>query len=172
MATLNRASLSGSIYFSCLLVIGPSATGAELLENTCDLFYQKLASGPYESLTNSFANFKDEGTSYYGCVMRLSGDAHRVTASQTPDGLFSQPLPYCPNGELPSDSPREFLKKDSMKDGWCGDRHADGPDGTAYRAMKKHVFCVVEGRWDGGDDSGPKYVPSNRYEVIVRCANR
>ena len=83
MATLNRASLSGSIYFSCLLVIGPSATGAELLENTCDLFYQKLASGPYESLTNSFANFKDEGTSYYGCVMRLSGDAHRVTASQT-----------------------------------------------------------------------------------------
>lgn len=75
MATLNRASLSVSIYFSFLLVIGPCAAGAELLENTCDLVYQKLSSGPYESLTNSFANFKDEGTSYYGCVMRLPGDA-------------------------------------------------------------------------------------------------
>jgi hypothetical protein len=58
------------------------------------------------------------------------------------------------------------------EDGWCGDKMADGPDGTSYRALKKNVFCEVEGRWDGGDDSDPKYVPSPRYEVIVKCAKR
>jgi len=93
MPTPNRANLSGLIYFSFSLVISLCAAGAELLENTCDLVYQKLVSGPYESLTNSFAYYQDERTSYYGCVLRLSGDAHRVTASQNPDGLFGQPLP-------------------------------------------------------------------------------
>ena len=49
---------------------------------------------------------------------------------------------------------------------------ADGPDGTSFTAIKMNVFCVVEGHWDGGDDSDPSYVPSTRYEVVVKCANR
>jgi hypothetical protein len=167
MTTLNRVGLKGLIFFSFFLVTSQSAADAELLENTCNLVYQKLASGPHESLTNSFANFEDESTPHYGCVMRLNGNAQRVTDSQNPEGLFGQPLPYCPNGEFPADSPREFINRD----GWCSDKNADGPDGTSYRAIKKNVFCLVEGRWDGGD-SDPKYVPSPKYEVIVRCGNR
>jgi len=41
-----------------------------------------------------------------------------------------------------------------------------------FRVLKDSVFCIVEGRWDGGDDSDPKYVPSAKYEIIVKCANR
>ena len=58
------------------------------------------------------------------------------------------------------------------EDGWCCDQMADGPNGTSYRALRKNVFCAVEGSWDGGDDSDPTYVPSPHYEVIVKCANR
>lgn len=168
MATPNHASLSGLICFSFLLVMSPYASGAGLLENTCDLVYERLASGPHEILTNSFENFTDDGMTYHGCVIHLSGNVQNVTASQNPEGLFGQPLPYCQDGKLPASTPRNFLNAD----GWCGDRNADGPDGTSYRTLKKNVFCLIEGRWDGGDDSDPKYVPSPRYEVTVRCANK
>jgi hypothetical protein len=67
-----------------------------------------------------------------------------------------------------ADLPHDILNEE----GWCGDRMADGPDGTSYMAIKEDIFCAVEGRWDGGDDSDPTYVPSPRYEVIVKCANR
>jgi len=141
---------------------------AGMLEETCSLVYKKLSSGPYESLTKSIESFTDDGEHYHGCVIRFSGNANKVTDTQRPDGLFGNSLPYCPDGKLPADLPRDLLNED----GWCGDKMADGPDGTSYRALKKNVFCAVEGRWDGGDDSDPKYVPSPRYEVIGKCANR
>lgn len=49
---------------------------------------------------------------------------------------------------------------------------ADEPDGTSFTAIKMNVFCLVEGSWDGGVDSNPKYVPSTRFEVVVKCAIR
>lgn len=141
---------------------------AGLLEETCSIVYKKLSSGPYESLAKSIQTFTDDGTHYHGCVIRLSGNANKVTDTQRPDGLFGRSLPYCPDGKLPADLPRDLLNED----GWCGDKMADGPDGTSYRALKKDVFCAVQGHWDGGDDSDPKYVPSPRYEVIVKCASK
>jgi hypothetical protein len=141
---------------------------AGLLEETCSLAYKKLSSGPYKSLTRSIEGFTDDGKHYHGCVIRLSGNANKVTHAQRPDGLFGHSLPYCPGGKLPADLPRDLLNKD----GWCGDKMADGPDGTSYRALKRNVFCAVEGRWDGGDDSDPKYVPSPRYEITVKCASK
>jgi len=141
---------------------------AGLLEDTCSLVYKKLSSGPYESLTKSIESFTEDGKHYHGCVIRLSGNAKHVTNSQRPDGLFAHSLPYCPDGKLPADLPRKLLNRE----GWCGDKMADGPDGTSYRALKKKVLCTVESHWDGGDDSDPKYVPSPRYEVIVKCASK
>jgi len=141
---------------------------AGLLEETCSIIYQKLDSGPSESLTTSIESFTVDGNHYNGCVIRLLGNAKKVLDTQRPDGLFGQSLPYCPDGKLPADLPRDFLNKD----GWCSDKEADGPDGTSYMALKKNVFCTVEGRWDGGDDSDPTYVPSPQYEVVVKCANR
>ena len=106
--------------------------------------------------------FTDGNESYRGCVIRFLGDANTITATQRPDGLFGDVLPYCRDGQLaPGVLPN--------REGWCGDRMADGPDGTAFRALKEDVFCLVEGSWDGGDDSDPKYVPSPRYAVSVLC---
>lgn len=141
---------------------------AGLPEETCDLVYKKLNSGPSESLTRSIDKFTEGGKTYRGCVIRLLGNASKVTNVQRPDGLFGSSLPYCPDGKLPTNLPRDLLNED----GWCGDRMADGPDGTSFMAIKKNVFCSVEGHWDGGDDSDPKYVPSLRYEIVVKCANR
>jgi hypothetical protein len=59
-------------------------------------------------------------------------------------------------------------------EGWSEDYDysADGPDGTDFAFRRDGVFCVVEGRWEGGvfeDDEPP---PSDRYEVTVGCADR
>lgn len=145
---------------------------AGAFEETCSFVYKKLSSGPYESLTKSSERFTDEGKPYRGCVIRLSGNTNNMTDAQRPaislESLFGDSLPACPDGKFPADIPRDFLNEH----GWCTDKWADGPDGTSYRVLKKNVFCAVEGHWDGGDDSDPKYVPSSRSGVIVKCANR
>lgn len=152
-----------------LLIVGsPWSAHAGLLEETCDLVYKKLGSGPYEGLTKSIDTFTNDGKSYHGCVIRFSGNANKIIDAQRPEGLFGHGLPYCPDGKLRADIPSDLLNED----GWCADKMADGPDGTSYSALKNSVFCAVEGHWDGGDDSDPKYVPPPRYEVIVKCASR
>ncbi len=47
---------------------------------------------------------------------------------------------------------------------------ADGPDGTVQGVHRGGVTCLLEGRWDGGDDSDSTYVPSDTIEVRVACA--
>ena len=49
---------------------------------------------------------------------------------------------------------------------------ADGPDGSAMGFVKSRYLCVVEGSWDGGDDSDPTYVPDKGCEMIVTCVPR
>lgn len=161
MKSLGAASMTLIVVFACNAHAG-------MLEETCSIIYRKLGSGPHKRLTKSIESFSFDGKRYRGCVIRLSGDAKKTTDSQRPDGLFGLPLPYCPDGKLPAELPRDLLNKG----GWCSDKMADGPDGTSYRALKDNIVCAVEGRWDGGDDSDPKYVPSPRYAVVVKCANR
>jgi len=36
---------------------------------------------------------------------------------------------------------------------------ADGPDGTTLGLKSRTVFCLIEGKWDGGDDTDTTYVP-------------
>ena len=49
---------------------------------------------------------------------------------------------------------------------------ADGPDGSAMGFVKGRYLCVVQGSWDGGDDSDPTYVPEIGCEMIVTCVPR
>lgn len=161
-------SFLSSVILLAPILLSPCKVWAGLLEGTCERVSQKLGSGPYDALTTTRENFSDGGRLYNGCVIRFSGNATRVTDAQDPEGLLAKTLPYCPDGKIPPDLPPDHLNKE----GWCADLMADGPDGTFYRALKENVFCVVEGHWDGGDDSDPTYVPSPRYEVIVKCAGR
>ena len=110
-----------------ILLVTTSIARAGLLADTCDLVYKKLASGPHEILRQSIDTFANDGRSYHGCVIHLSANVATVTNTQRPDGLFGQSLPYCPDGKLPAEFPRGSLNED----GWCGDRMADGPDGTS-----------------------------------------
>lgn len=46
---------------------------------------------------------------------------------------------------------------------------ADGPDGTIQGVRRAGVTCLVEGRWDGGDDADPAAVRSDTTEVHLAC---
>jgi hypothetical protein len=47
---------------------------------------------------------------------------------------------------------------------------ADGPDGSDLGYSRGMLLCVLEGRWDGGDDSDPTVTPSPEFDVFVACA--
>lgn len=67
----------------------------------------------------------------------------------------------------PIDSLIEWLKDR----GWV-DRttiSADGPDGTIQGIHRGSVTCLVEGRWDGGDDADTTSVRSDTMEVHLAC---
>jgi len=49
---------------------------------------------------------------------------------------------------------------------------ADGPDGTLMGRATRQYLCVIEGSWDGGDDSDTTYVPAPGCEVTVTCVPR
>jgi hypothetical protein len=49
---------------------------------------------------------------------------------------------------------------------------ADGPDGSDLGYSRDGLLCVIEGRWDGGDDSDPKVIPGPEFDVFVTCAPR
>jgi hypothetical protein len=159
--------LNRVVGLALMMVCACNAHAGEL-EKTCSNVFKKLSSGPYKNLTKSIEDFTYDGRHYHGYVIRLSGNANKVTDTQRPDGLFGKSLPYCPDGKLPVDLPRDLINEA----GWCCDKMADGPDGISYIALKKNVFCIVEGHWDGGDDSDPKRVPSPLYEVVVKCSCR
>jgi hypothetical protein len=47
---------------------------------------------------------------------------------------------------------------------------ADGPDGSDIGYSRDGLLCVIEGRWDGGDDTDPTVVPGPDFDVFVTCA--
>jgi hypothetical protein len=128
---------------------------AGLLEDACNYIYRQLSSVPNLNLTKSTGNFTDDGQPYRGCIVRLEGNRPKIKDAQYPGPLF-----YPAEGST------------LYQQGWRADREADGPDGTSFRIAKQDVFCLIEGNWDGGDDSDPKYIPSARYEVIVSCSHQ
>lgn len=49
---------------------------------------------------------------------------------------------------------------------------ADGPDGSVMGFVSKRFLCVVDGHWDGGDDSDSTYLPEPGCQVTVTCVPR
>jgi hypothetical protein len=47
---------------------------------------------------------------------------------------------------------------------------ADGPDGSDLGYSRDGLLCVIEGRWDGGDDSDATVIPGPEFDVFVTCA--
>lgn len=78
-------------------------------------------------------------------------------------GRFSPKPPYNDAIKLLE---RYFERAGWKNDGECS---ADGPDGTVWGVRRGGVRCLVEGRWEGGDDSDTTFVPSLEYDVTVDC---
>jgi hypothetical protein len=58
-----------------------------------------------------------------------------------------------------------------MARGWTQgtDYGADGSDGTMLGLEKDGLFCLMEGRWDGGDESDSTVVPLDLYQMTILC---
>ena len=143
-----------SVWPAALAFVGLGcAAQLPLLEEACRLAQRQLSLVPNRSLEKSMTTFTDNGHSYSGCVVRLQGNRTRIKEVHYPGALFYP-----------------FEGSALYQQGWRADREADGPDGASFRISKEDVFCLVQGNWDGGDDTDPRYVPSTRYEVIVSCS--
>lgn len=70
--------------------------------------------------------------------------------------------------------PNEPLQDGLLSAGWAPDYGygADGPDGQHMGFVTRDLLCVVEARWDGGDDSDTTYVPAPGCEVTATCVPR
>jgi len=141
----------------CLIVLAAPnfghATQTVLPEEICNLVYSQLNTVPHHDLNKLADTFTDNGNTYSGCVVRLNSDRTKIKGIHYPGPLFYP-----------------FEASALHQQGWRADREADGPDGTSFRISKQNVFCLIEGRWDGGDDSDPKYVPSTHLEVVASCS--
>ena len=72
-----------------------------------------------------------------------------------------------PEGTAAIDSLLEWLRAR----GWVDSTtiSADGPDGTILGVRRRGVTCLVEGRWDGGDDTDTSAARSDTVEVHLAC---
>ena len=132
----------------------PASSAAYELDAACDTAQAKLQTVNEATFKRIQGQFDYRGQSFKGCILSVIGDKTTIIPDQYPEALF-----------YPSEGSAQ------LRNGWRADDEADGPDGTAFRIMRSNVFCAVEGRWDGGDDSDPTYVPSTRVEFQVQCGN-
>jgi hypothetical protein len=75
--------------------------------------------------------------------------------------------------KLWSSSLFEAMEKAFGKAGWMSMEatySADGPDGSDLGYSRDGLLCVVEGRWDGGDDVDTTVIPGPDFDVFVTCA--
>jgi hypothetical protein len=68
-------------------------------------------------------------------------------------------------------TPHDLLARRLEHAGWrqileCA---ADGPDGTSMAYARDSMVVVIEGQWDGGDDSDSTYVPQDFYKLRIVC---
>ena len=79
----------------------------------------------------------------------------------------------------------QILVTDSIGEGWAATKDlgewlrahgfrsapysADGPDGTMFGLAREPELCLVEGHWDGGDDTDSTYVPRPGYDLTISC---
>ena len=132
-----------------------AAAGVDsLAASACDLAAEILAATPGRTQAGSTpVADPDTGLDLPGCRVSLSGSVADLGAAQRPDVVLGA---------------RFTAASWQYDDRWT----ADGPDGTSFVLRKDDVFCIVEGRWDGGVDDDPTYQPPPDFTFDVRCANR
>jgi hypothetical protein len=67
----------------------------------------------------------------------------------------------------------EAMEKAFDRAGWTSRTalySADGPDGSDLGYSRDGLLCVLEGRWDGGDDTDTTVIPGPEFDVFVTCA--
>jgi len=119
-------------------------------KDDCNLIYSAML-----DLLGAFVN-KIEGSFYDdylkkyidGCLLLVSGTWSELGENQDPINVIFNLL--SDNGYS------QYLEYSS-----------DGPEGTTFSLTKDDNWCIVKGRWDGGDDSDSTYIPSDSYQVIV-----
>lgn len=123
---------------------------SQILMDVCKIIYSKIIGTPGIFIERIEGSFYDDYLLKYihGCVFLISGTWSKL-------------------GENPS--PLDQISDLLIKEGWTQNYEysADGPDGTTFSLRKGDDWCIVRGRWDGGDDSDTTYVPLDNYQVIV-----
>jgi hypothetical protein len=73
-----------------------------------------------------------------------------------------------------SGCPVEMLESALMARGWVMKYgyESDGADGTALGLASRDYFCLIEGRWVGGDESDTTFVPPPGCTVLATCVPR
>jgi len=105
-------------------------------------------------------------------TVRLSGGPARfkyLFAADSVDG-WAFHVTVADTSECPDSRIEDALQAAGWA--WADGYSADGTDGSVMGFVTKRFLCVVEGRWDGGDDSDSTYVPEPGCEVTVTCVPR
>lgn len=123
------------------------------VEKACESAYVQLSTINGGYLDKQEGEFIHGDRRYQGCILTLRGDKTKVKDDYHPASHF-----YPFKGSI------------RYRDGWRADSEADGPDGSFFRIQKSGSFCLIEGRWDGGDDSDSKYIPSPEFSITAKCA--
>jgi hypothetical protein len=75
-----------------------------------------------------------------------------------------------------SSGPVGAIESRFARRGWRSDLRymADGPDGSDVGVRRRDMLCLIQGRWEGGDDDDTTPEPSteseNSYQAIVECS--
>jgi hypothetical protein len=118
-----------------------------------------------------------------GACEAIETALHRMPGLRTKRGFVPLDSAWSGAGNRPScrisangHSVRKYYSMDSLEawmraSGWRDNTNyqADGPDGTVYGLHHAGVTCILEGRWDGGDDSDSTYVPSDTLTIFGTC---
>jgi len=132
---------------------GPAALGGGV-PGACDAIAAAWGALPGARVARSEGEFEDPvaGRGRTGCRVTVKGAFGALGAAQRPETRVV-----------------EVLQGRGLR---YDDRYAaDGPDGTSFALRADGMLCVVHGRWDGGDDSDPDYVPGDWYEFFAGCAS-
>lgn len=145
--------------------LSPDLAPEQHLEPTVDYPSFDIARDSIEAITRRAVNPNQR-------TIRLSGGPARFKywyAADSVDG-WAFHVTVADTSECP-DTPVESALQAA---GWAhADGYsADGTDGTVMGFVTKRFLCVVEGRWDGGDDSDSTYVPAPGCDLTVTCVPR
>ena len=132
-----------------------SAYSEENLSKECKFAHEKLLKIGALQISNTPGVFSLGKDVFTGCMVRMKGNFAKVGREWTPRSIF-------------------FPHENSIlyRQGWRADMEADGPDGTSFRITRLDKFCLVRGKWDGGDDSDPGYIPNTDFSITVKCSVR